>query len=122
MRGALSSEAVQNLCRGLPHIPFAVGFGRSGRSRTCPRTRWSCFPQGRWGQPRFLGARKSVAPCARVETSGQPNSGVGRRRETLAERRRRGEKRAQSLLFPTARPSSTGEKLVLYKLVRTVVS
>ncbi len=31
-------------------------------------------------------------------------------------RRRRGEKTAQSLLFPTARPSSAGEKLVLYNL------
>ena len=34
----MSSEAVQILCRGLPHIPFAVGFGRSGPSQTCPRT------------------------------------------------------------------------------------
>src|SRR5271166_5162563 len=32
---------------------------------------------------------------------------------TLADRRRRAEKTAQSLLFPTARPSSAGEKLVL---------
>ena len=31
-------------------------------------------------------------------------------------RRRRGEKTAQSLLFPTARPSSAGEKMVLYNL------
>ena len=31
-------------------------------------------------------------------------------------RRRRGEKSAQSLLFPTARPFSTGEKLVLTEL------
>ena len=28
----------------------------------------------------------------------------------------------KSLLFPTTRPFSTSEKLVLYKLVRTVVS
>jgi len=34
----------------------------------------------------------------------------------LCGRRRRAEKTAQSLLFPTARPSSTGEKLVLYDL------
>ena len=34
MRGRMSSEAVQILCRGLPHIPFAVGFGRSGPSQT----------------------------------------------------------------------------------------
>ena len=33
--------------------------------------------------------------------------------ESLADRRRRAEKRAQSLLFPTARPSSNGQKLVL---------
>ena len=119
MRGALSSEAVQNLCRGLPHIPFAVGFGRSGRSRTCPRTRWSCFPQGRWGPTTFPWCQKVGGP---LRSSGDVRSTEQRGRETLAERRRRGEKRAQSLLFPTARPSSTGEKLVLYKLVRTVVS
>jgi DnaJ-class molecular chaperone len=39
MRGPVSSEAVQILRRGLPHIPFAVGCGRSGPSQTCPRTR-----------------------------------------------------------------------------------
>src|SRR5271157_2402511 len=33
--------------------------------------------------------------------------------ESLADRRRRAAKRAQSLLFPTARPSSNGQKLVL---------
>src|SRR5262249_56913123 len=44
MRGPLSSEAVQILGRGLPHIPFAVGFGRSGPSQTGPRARWSCHP------------------------------------------------------------------------------
>jgi hypothetical protein len=33
--------------------------------------------------------------------------------ESPSDRRRRAEKRAQSLLFPTARPSSTGQKLVL---------
>ena len=36
----------------------------------------------------------------------------------LADRRRRAEKRAQSLLFPTARPSSTGDKLVLNRIIR----
>ena len=45
MRGPMSSEAVQILCRGLPHIPFAVGFGRSGPSQTCPRTSSVCHPQ-----------------------------------------------------------------------------
>ena len=34
---------------------------------------------------------------------------------TLADRRRRGEKSGQSLLFSTKRPFSTGEKGVLYK-------
>jgi len=33
--------------------------------------------------------------------------------DVLCDRRRRGEKRAQSLLFTTARPSSADEKLVL---------
>ena len=45
MRGPVSSEAVQILCRGFPHIPFAVGFGRSGPSQTCPRTIQACPPQ-----------------------------------------------------------------------------
>jgi hypothetical protein len=45
MRGRLSSEAVQILCGGLPHIPFAIGFGRSGPSQTCPQTSWLCNPQ-----------------------------------------------------------------------------
>src|SRR5271165_3281979 len=45
MRGRLSSEAVQVLCRGLPHIPFAVGFGRSGPSQTYPRTIQVCTPR-----------------------------------------------------------------------------
>jgi hypothetical protein len=58
MRGALSSEATQNLCRRLPHIPFAIGFSRSGRSRTYPPTRWSCFPQGRWGPTTFPWCQK----------------------------------------------------------------
>jgi len=40
----------------------------------------------------------------------------------LCDRRRRGEKRAQSLLLTTSRPFSTGEKLVLFMLVRAVVS
>ncbi len=39
----------------------------------------------------------------------------------LCDRRRRGEKRVQSLLFPTTRPFSTCETLVLHKLVRAVV-
>jgi hypothetical protein len=30
---------------GFPHIPFAVGFGRSGPSQTCRRTSWLCDPQ-----------------------------------------------------------------------------
>src|SRR5208337_1292255 len=54
-----------------------------------------------------------------LETCGQPNGGG---LETLAERRRRGEKRAQSLLFDTARPSSASEKVVSHKLVPAVVS
>ena len=33
------------MCGGFPHIPFGVGFGRSGPSQTCPRTRWLCHPQ-----------------------------------------------------------------------------
>ena len=38
MRGRLSSEACRFCVAGLPHIPFAVGFGRSGPSQTCPQT------------------------------------------------------------------------------------
>ena len=45
MRGPVSSEAVQILRRGFPHIPFAVGFGRSGPSQTCPRTIQACTPR-----------------------------------------------------------------------------
>ena len=48
-----------------------------------------------------------------MEICGQPNGGG---LESLAERRRSGEKSGQSLLFSTARPSSVGEKLVLYNL------
>ena len=50
---------------------------------------------------------------------------LGRRHgalKSLAGRRRRGAKSAESLLFSTKRPFSTGEKLALYKLVRAVVS
>ncbi len=41
---------------------------------------------------------------------GELRSAERRGLETLAERRRRGAKRAQSLLFATARPSSAGER------------
>ena len=54
MRGRLSSEAVQILCRGLPHIPFAVGFGRSGPSQTCPQT-IQCAPRDTSSEPEAEG-------------------------------------------------------------------
>src|SRR4051794_39426676 len=44
---------------GLPYIPFAVGFGRSGPSRTRPRTSRSCHPQ-HIPDPSVTGVPKTV--------------------------------------------------------------
>jgi len=53
---------------------------------------------------------------------GSSGSGLLNRRPLRPQDRRRGEKSAQSLLFPTTRPFSTCETLVLYRLFRAVVS
>ena len=44
-RGAVKRGGADFVSRAFPHIPFAVGFGRSGPSQTCPRTNWLCNPQ-----------------------------------------------------------------------------
>ena len=53
----MSREAVQILCRGLPHIPFAVGFGRSGPSQACPRTSW-CATRNTSSEPEAEGGQR----------------------------------------------------------------
>jgi hypothetical protein len=51
LRMVINERAVvkRGRCRfcgaGLPHIPLAVGFGRSGPSQTLAGTNWSCNPQ-----------------------------------------------------------------------------
>jgi hypothetical protein len=66
MRGPVSSEAVQILGRGLPHIPLAVGVGRSGPSQTCPRTIQACTrntssePEAEGEVPLSAGSVRSV--------------------------------------------------------------
>ena len=46
MRGPLSSaDGADFALRASRTSPFAVGFGRSGPSQTCPRTNWLCNPQ-----------------------------------------------------------------------------
>src|SRR5208337_4009606 len=60
---------------------------------------WCIRHGGERSHPRFLGAGKWVAPSATVgASSGNLRSGERRGWETRAERRRRGEKRGQSLL------------------------
>jgi len=62
MRGPVSSEAVQILRRGFPHIPFAVGFGRSGPSQTCPQT-IQCAPRNTSSEPEAEGELPPSVPA-----------------------------------------------------------
>jgi hypothetical protein len=60
MRGPLSSAAGADFAlRASRTSPFAVGFGRSGPSQTCPRTNWLCNPQHILSSPR---PRESFLP------------------------------------------------------------
>ena len=57
----MSSEAVPISCRGLPHIPFAVGFGQSGPSQTWPRT-IGCAPRNTSSEPKAEGGDPPSRP------------------------------------------------------------
>ena len=62
MRGRLSSEAVQILCRGASAHPFTVGFGRSGPAQTCPRT-IQCAPRNTSSEPEAEGELLPSVPA-----------------------------------------------------------
>src|SRR5208337_2679271 len=73
---------------------------------------------------KLFGSREveSAHRLADAADLGSSGSGLLNRRPLRPQDRRRGEKSAQSLLFPTTRPFSTCETLVLYRLFRAVVS
>ena len=57
-----SSERCRFCVAGLPHIPFAVGFGRSGPSQTCPRT-IQCAPRDTSSEPEAEGELPPSVPA-----------------------------------------------------------
>ena len=52
-----------------PHTPFAVGFGRSGPSQTCPRTRWSQTENTSSDEPEAVGALPPSMPAVSESVS-----------------------------------------------------
>jgi hypothetical protein len=58
-RGEVKRAGAENLGRELPHIPLAVGVGRSGPSQTTPAAIGSCTPDTHPLSPR---PRESSSP------------------------------------------------------------